>query len=97
MIAHCGTGIGLSALQAGMIPVLVTRRPEWREHVDDHQSQIAQFLGGRGLALIREVEHLTRGSQLRDQAASDEAHRSVAAVTAVGRLSPGWRSEWPAT
>jgi UDP-N-acetylglucosamine transferase subunit ALG13 len=59
VIAHCGTGIALSALQAGKIPILVPRRPEWREHVDDHQSQIAQFLGGRGLALIREVEHLT--------------------------------------
>jgi UDP-N-acetylglucosamine transferase subunit ALG13 len=43
--------------------VLVPRRAEQCEHVDDHQREIARELAGRGLALHREVDEL-RGEDL---------------------------------
>ena len=58
LIAHAGAGISLTALQAGKVPILVPRRPEFDEHVDDHQSQIARFLSERGLAIAVEVDEL---------------------------------------
>jgi UDP-N-acetylglucosamine transferase subunit ALG13 len=56
VVAHAGTGSALAALQAGRFPVLVPRRPEFGEHVDDHQQQIATMLGARGLAATAEVD-----------------------------------------
>jgi UDP-N-acetylglucosamine transferase subunit ALG13 len=56
VVAHAGTGIALSALIAGKLPVLVPR--EGGEHVDDHQAQIAQALQERGLAVVRRTEAL---------------------------------------
>lgn len=58
VIAHAGTGIALEALQAGKLPVLVPRRAEFSEHVDDHQEQIARMLDRRGLAVVREADRL---------------------------------------
>lgn len=60
VIAHAGVGSALAALQAGKVPVLVPRRAGRREHVDDHQTQIAAELGGRGLAVPVEVDRLSR-------------------------------------
>lgn len=60
VVAHAGVGSALSALEAGRQPLLVPRRAEHGEHVDDHQEQIAAELERRGLALAREVGELTR-------------------------------------
>lgn len=73
VVAHAGTGVALAALEAGRLPLLVPRRPEHHEHVDDHQLQIAHDLEARGLALVREVDELTCDDLL------------VAASTVVGR------------
>lgn len=59
VIAHAGTGIALTALECGKLPVLIPRRPEFNEHVDDHQLQIAADLAQRGLGVVREVEDLS--------------------------------------
>lgn len=59
VIAHAGTGIALSAFQAGICPVLVPREAANHEHVDDHQSQTARVLGSQGLAVARRVHELT--------------------------------------
>jgi UDP-N-acetylglucosamine transferase subunit ALG13 len=59
VVAHCGTGIALAALEAGKCPVLVPRRPSHHEHVDDHQLQLAEELRSRGLAIISDVEDLS--------------------------------------
>jgi UDP-N-acetylglucosamine transferase subunit ALG13 len=59
VIAHAGTGSALAALQAGHLPVLVPRRPEFGEHVDDHQQQIARMLAKRNLAAVCEVDEVT--------------------------------------
>lgn len=60
VIAHAGVGSALSALEAGRQPLLVPRRAAHREHVDDHQEQVAAELESRGLALAREAGELTR-------------------------------------
>ena len=56
VVAHAGTGVALEALQAGKLPLLVPRRAEFGEHVDDHQEQIAGMLRARGLAVVREAD-----------------------------------------
>jgi UDP-N-acetylglucosamine--N-acetylmuramyl-(pentapeptide) pyrophosphoryl-undecaprenol N-acetylglucosamine transferase len=58
VIAHAGIGSALAALDEGKCPILVPRRKQFGEHVDDHQSQIAAELANRGLALHRSVDML---------------------------------------
>lgn len=59
VISHAGVGAALTALRAGKHPILIPRRVEHREHVDDHQLQIARELERRGLATMRAPEDLT--------------------------------------
>jgi UDP-N-acetylglucosamine transferase subunit ALG13 len=59
VVAHAGTGSALDALDAGRCPILVPRQHAFAEHVDDHQRQVAEELGARGLALHRRVNDLT--------------------------------------
>ncbi|PRY12931.1 glycosyltransferase [Kineococcus rhizosphaerae] len=59
VIAHAGTGVALEALQAGKLPLLIPRRAEFSEHVDDHQEQIAGMLRTRGLAVVREADQVS--------------------------------------
>lgn len=58
IVAHAGIGSALSALEAGRIPILVPRRHEMGEHVDDHQTLIGEEISKLGLALVREVEQI---------------------------------------
>ena len=58
VVAHAGTGVALTSLQAGKLPVLVPRRAGQGEHVDDHQAQIGRQLSSTGLAVVREVGDL---------------------------------------
>jgi UDP-N-acetylglucosamine--N-acetylmuramyl-(pentapeptide) pyrophosphoryl-undecaprenol N-acetylglucosamine transferase len=58
VICHAGTGSALSALEAGLSPILVPRRAAFGEHVDDHQEQIAVQLAERGLAIVRDADEL---------------------------------------
>jgi UDP-N-acetylglucosamine--N-acetylmuramyl-(pentapeptide) pyrophosphoryl-undecaprenol N-acetylglucosamine transferase len=59
VLTHAGTGIALTCLEAGKIPILVPRRKESGEHVDDHQLQIAAELAARGLAVACDADRLT--------------------------------------
>ena len=52
VVAHGGVGSILAALGAGKVPILVPRRHGRGEHVDDHQTQIAQRLADRQLAIV---------------------------------------------
>jgi UDP-N-acetylglucosamine--N-acetylmuramyl-(pentapeptide) pyrophosphoryl-undecaprenol N-acetylglucosamine transferase len=58
VIAHAGVGTALAALEVGKRPILVPRRLQHAEHVDDHQTQIAGELQRRGLALSVEADEL---------------------------------------
>lgn len=52
VVAHAGVGTVLAALNAGKRPVLVPRRRECGEAVDDHQVELAHRLAGCGLAHV---------------------------------------------
>ena len=59
VIAHAGFATAVTALELGRCPVLVPRRRDLDENVDDHQLEIAGELANRGLAVARAVEELT--------------------------------------
>jgi len=59
VVAHAGCGSALTALGAGKYPVLVAREGRHGELVDEHQMQLAGWLGQRGLALHRTPENLS--------------------------------------
>jgi UDP-N-acetylglucosamine transferase subunit ALG13 len=59
VIGHAGVGSSLQAMSVGRAPILVPRRIEHGEHVDEHQEQIANRLSGLGLATAVDVEQLT--------------------------------------
>jgi UDP-N-acetylglucosamine transferase subunit ALG13 len=56
VIAHSGIGSALTALELGKRPVLLPRRPQFDEHVDDHQALIAAELDRRNLAVFAEAD-----------------------------------------
>jgi UDP-N-acetylglucosamine transferase subunit ALG13 len=47
-------------MRAGHCPVLVARRADHGEHVDDHQLQVAAALGDAGLAVAASADGLSR-------------------------------------
>lgn len=59
VITHAGVGSVLRLLEMGVYPILVVRRAEHGEHIDDHQAQIARLLAERDLALVREADAVT--------------------------------------
>jgi UDP-N-acetylglucosamine--N-acetylmuramyl-(pentapeptide) pyrophosphoryl-undecaprenol N-acetylglucosamine transferase len=73
VIAHAGMGTTLAALRSGHVPVLVPRRADRGEQVDDHQLTLARELGARGLAVPAAVEALDM--PLLERAAALRAHR----------------------
>jgi UDP-N-acetylglucosamine transferase subunit ALG13 len=60
VVAHAGIGSALDALDAGVCPVLLPRRADRGEHIDDHQRGLAEHLAGRGLAVMAEADLVTR-------------------------------------
>lgn len=50
VVAHSGVGVCLNILDHGKVPLLMARRRDLGEHVDDHQFQILRYLTERGLA-----------------------------------------------
>ncbi|TMK63251.1 MAG: glycosyltransferase family 28 [Actinobacteria bacterium] len=59
VVSHAGIGSALDVMDAGRMPLLVPRRPNLGEHVDDHQFLMARELARRGLAHVRHAEELT--------------------------------------
>lgn len=52
VIMHAGVGSILTALRLGKCPVVLVRRAEDNEHIDDHQGQLASALEARGLIAV---------------------------------------------
>ena len=48
VISHAGVGTLLSSLKMGKSVVAVPRYAKFGEHIDDHQTQIAEVLSGEG-------------------------------------------------
>lgn len=67
VITHAGVGLAAMALDSGHIPVLVPRRSARAEHTDDHQRELADWLGGRGLAVPVEADAFTVADLARAQ------------------------------
>ena len=59
VITHAGVGSLLGFLDAGIYPVLVTRRKARGEHVDDHQLEIAELATRLDVAAAVDVSGLT--------------------------------------
>ena len=59
VVTHAGVGTIMHLLEMGIYPVVVPRRAIRKEHVDDHQVQIANLIHAKGIALVRASEDLT--------------------------------------
>jgi len=75
VIAHSGVGSAITALELGKRPVLLPRRPEYGEHVDEHQALIAGELGRRDLAIAVEADAVTAADLVK--AASGRVSRKL--------------------
>ena len=51
-VCHAGVGSVLTALTLGVTPIVMARRPDLAEHIDDHQLLFTQMLGQRELAIV---------------------------------------------
>jgi len=59
VITHGGPGSIMLALSSGKVPIVVPRRKEFGEHVDDHQIKFARFLEEKQkIILVYEVRNL---------------------------------------
>ena len=62
VITHAGVGTILQLLDLGVFPLVAPRLAVHREHVDDHQMQIARELDRFGLATVARAAELDRDS-----------------------------------
>jgi UDP-N-acetylglucosamine--N-acetylmuramyl-(pentapeptide) pyrophosphoryl-undecaprenol N-acetylglucosamine transferase len=58
VVTHAGVGTLLGLLERGVFPVMVVRRSDRREHVDDHQAQIADLVNSLGIGIAVEADEL---------------------------------------
>ncbi len=63
LILHAGAGCILHAVRAGATPVVVVRRADLGEHIDDHQREFANEMGSLGKIIVcSNVHDLTRAA-----------------------------------
>jgi UDP-N-acetylglucosamine transferase subunit ALG13 len=72
-ICHAGVGSIVLARRCGHRPIIMPRRPEFGEHVDEHQLELSRRLHAAGLVTVVE-----------DEAALAAAVRTPAAVPSAG-------------
>ena len=58
LILHAGAGAIISAMQVGKVPVVVPRKAEYGEHIDNHQLEFARSLAATNRVVV--VEDLSR-------------------------------------
>lgn len=56
VVTHAGVGSMMLAMSEGRRPVVMPRLASHREHVDDHQLELARRMGAAGLATVVEEE-----------------------------------------
>ncbi|MFT3886594.1 MAG: glycosyltransferase [Arachnia sp.] len=59
VVTHAGVGTLLELLSMGIYPVLAIRRAARNEHVDDHQTEIAELVNGTDLGIAVDGPDLT--------------------------------------
>lgn len=55
VVCHGGPGIIMEARRRGLTPIVVPRRPELAEHVDDHQVRFARRMAMQGVVVCAET------------------------------------------
>lgn len=86
VVCHGGPGTIMAARDSGHLPIVVPRRPELGEHVDEHQVLFSARLAAEGQVRVAAAEHELHG--LLDLALeSPETFRLDGAVDAVGRAA----------
>ena len=98
VVTHAAT-TAIEARSAGHLPVVVPRRPDLGEHVDDHQVRFARRLRADGLARVCETEDEFRDALDRSLAAAptasapppatDPANRNPVAAAPTGARRAG--------
>jgi UDP-N-acetylglucosamine transferase subunit ALG13 len=86
VITHAGIGSIISALQAGKRPVVIPRRVQFKEHVDDHQTLIAAELAKRELVVRAEADEVQWADVIR--AASSRVESGPAPIADLTRPKP---------
>ena len=103
VVCHAGAGIISTALRAGRRPLVMPRRADRREHVDDHQAQIVAKLAELSLVVpldeeigveearagLEPVRPLTRNGL---PSVQDVLERAVAAYDRTGRARDAARA-----
>jgi UDP-N-acetylglucosamine--N-acetylmuramyl-(pentapeptide) pyrophosphoryl-undecaprenol N-acetylglucosamine transferase len=59
VITHGGVGSALVALSEGKVPIVLARRANRGEHIDDHQLEVCELLADRGLAVCADPDELS--------------------------------------
>jgi UDP-N-acetylglucosamine transferase subunit ALG13 len=86
VVCHGGPGTIMAARDSGHLPIVVPRRPELGEHVDEHQVLFSARLAAEGQVRVAGTEHELHG--LLDLALeSPKTFRLDGAVDAVGRAA----------
>lgn len=64
IVSHGGTGALVGALKAGKKVIAVPRLAKYKEHIDDHQLQVAGVLADENfLIMVTEIEKLEKSIQ----------------------------------
>jgi UDP-N-acetylglucosamine transferase subunit ALG13 len=91
VVCSGGPGAIMEARAAGLRPIVVPRRSNLGEHVDDHQRAFADFMAGRDLVTLAD-EEATLGAALDAVAHRPHAYRidrtveAPAGITRIGVL-----------
>jgi len=86
VITHAVVGSILCATREGHTPLVVPRRHDLGEHVDEHQAELAQALAGRGsVIVVRDTDRLA------EQIAQAPPRGETAAASTQGGLRDSLR------
>lgn len=95
VVSHGGPATIMEARASGRLPVVVPRRPDLGEHIDDHQIRFSRWMAGRGQVMLAETEaelhlHLDRAFGDPGSARIDPCDDDVAkSVQRFGELVDG--------
>jgi len=87
VVSHAGTGSIMLCRRLGVVPIVVPRRHQFGEHVDDHQVAFARRMAGEGEIVLAESRDALFGAL--DRALADPM--SFRSSPRVNRLSESIR------
>jgi UDP-N-acetylglucosamine--N-acetylmuramyl-(pentapeptide) pyrophosphoryl-undecaprenol N-acetylglucosamine transferase len=59
VVSHAGVGSALTAIELGRVPIVCARSAAHNEHVDDHQSDLAQYLQSSPHVIVRDADAIS--------------------------------------